>query len=68
MSGQLDKSIEPFGIRAKQFWDVSFAKWVLDSFMKQLMHENDGLIFSPATDVSNGRSDANLCCIKFSCI
>ena len=53
MNGRLDKSIEPFGVRAKQFWDVSFAKWVLDSFMKQLMHENDGLIFSPATDVSS---------------
>ena len=55
MNGHLDKSIEPFGVRAKQFWDVSVAKWVLDSFMKQLRHENDGLIFSPATDVSRAR-------------
>ena len=38
-------------MRAKQFWDVSHAKWVLESFMKDLTHENDGLIFSPATDV-----------------
>ena len=52
MNGRLDKSCEPFGVRAKQFWDVSHAKWVLDSWMKQLSHENDGLIFSPATDVS----------------
>lgn len=38
-------------MRAKPFWDVSHAKWVLDTFMKDLSHENDGLIFSPATDV-----------------
>ena len=49
--GKLDKSTEPFGVRAKQFWDVSYAKWVLETFMKDLSHENDGLIFSPATDV-----------------
>ena len=49
--GKLDKNNEPFGVRAKQFWDVSHAKWVLESFMKDLSHENDGLIFSPATDV-----------------
>ena len=38
-------------MRAKPFWDVSHAKWVLDTFMKDLGHENDGLIFSPAADV-----------------
>lgn len=38
-------------MRAKPFWDVSHAKWVLDTFMKDLSHENDGLIFSPAADV-----------------
>ncbi len=38
-------------MRAKPFWDVSHAKWVLDTFMKDLSHENDGLVFSPATDV-----------------
>ena len=51
-NGQIDKSIEPFGVRLKQFWDVSHARWVLESFMKELTHENDGLIFSPAVDVS----------------
>jgi hypothetical protein len=38
-------------VRAKPFWDISHAKWVLDTFMKDLSHENDGLIFSPTADV-----------------
>lgn len=44
-------------MRAKPFWDVSHAKWVLETFMKDLSHENDGLIFSPATDVRDILSD-----------
>jgi len=48
--GRLDKSSEPFGIRAKTFWDVADTKMVLEKFIPQLTHENDGLIFSPNAD------------------
>ena len=35
------------------FWDVSVETMqMLEKFVKTLSHENDGYIFSPATDVS----------------
>ena len=75
--GLLNKSSEPFGIRAKTFWDVKETRMVrmcvcvcmtadldcsvamycyfyfqiLESFLQNLSHKNDGLIFSPAKDV-----------------
>ena len=36
------------------FWDVSVETMqILEKFVKTLSHENDGYIFSPATDVSS---------------
>lgn len=48
---KIDKSTEPFGVRAKQFFDVLMTKELLgDKFVKQLSHEIDGLIFQPTQD------------------
>ncbi|XP_069105528.1 LOW QUALITY PROTEIN: mRNA-capping enzyme-like [Argopecten irradians] len=49
--GQLDKSKEPFSIRAKPFWDVAVCRKILDGhFSKQVSHEVDGLVFQPVPD------------------
>lgn len=49
--GRLQKEVEPFSIRSKHFWDVTYADTLLsDKFAKQLGHEPDGLIFQPAED------------------
>ena len=44
---------EPFSIRIKEFYPIEEAIKLLDeegSFMKQIAHETDGLIFQPAGD------------------
>lgn len=49
--GQLNKTIEPFSVRKKDFWKLSTVKVLLDknsSFCKVLSHEIDGLIFQPS--------------------
>ncbi|XP_066023476.1 mRNA-capping enzyme-like [Pocillopora verrucosa] len=46
----LDKSKEPFSIRAKKFFPVEKAEWVLENWSPKLCHENDGLIFNPAEE------------------
>lgn len=48
--GLLDKSREPFSIRAKKFFPVEKTEWVLESWSPKLSHENDGLIFNPAEE------------------
>lgn len=49
--GQIDKSKEPFSVRAKQFWDVQIAKKLLeDKFANEVSHEVDGLIFQPVEE------------------
>lgn len=48
--GLLSKENEPFSVRVKLFWDVVEARMVLEKFIPQLTHENDGLIFSPAVE------------------
>lgn len=51
--GQINKTSEPFSIRAKQFYAVEAAASLLsEKFSKQLCHEPDGLIFQPSLDVS----------------
>lgn len=51
--GLIDKRIEPFSVRLKEFWDVTTAAYLLsDRFSKKLSHEPDGLIFQPSSDVS----------------
>lgn len=54
--GQLNKAIEPFSVRAKDFFDLDQAKNLLEGkFTKQVSHEVDGLIFQPITKYSPGR-------------
>ncbi|GLG96084.1 Probable tyrosine-protein phosphatase F54C8.4 [Gryllus bimaculatus] len=49
--GRINRTMEPFSIRLKQFWDVTQAGSLLsEKFAKSLSHEPDGLIFQPAKD------------------
>lgn len=57
--GLLDRTREPFSIRAKQFWEVTTAAALLgEKFAKSLAHEPDGLIFQPKNEpYVGGRCD-----------
>lgn len=49
--GRINRSKEPFSVRAKDFWDITQAKLLLgDKFRKELSHDVDGLIFQPVPD------------------
>lgn len=49
----INKALEPFSIRKKDFWDIRQAASLLgEKFAKALSHEPDGLIFQPSKDVS----------------
>ncbi|XP_075213048.1 RNA guanylyltransferase and 5'-phosphatase mRNA capping enzyme [Lycorma delicatula] len=49
--GLINKSSEPFSVRAKQFYPVEMAGSLLsEKFSRQLSHEPDGLIFQPTLD------------------
>ncbi|XP_041360929.1 mRNA-capping enzyme-like [Gigantopelta aegis] len=50
-NGLLDRTKEPFSVRAKPFWDVTVSRKLLDgNFAKEVSHEVDGLIFQPVPD------------------
>lgn len=50
-TGRIDRALEPFSVRAKEFWDASCADQLLSpNFQKNLPHEVDGLIFQPVPD------------------
>lgn len=57
--GILNKNLEPFSVRAKDFWDVTIAGALLGpKFAQQLAHEPDGLIFQPKLEpYVGGRCD-----------
>ncbi|CAF3676509.1 unnamed protein product [Rotaria socialis] len=49
--GLVDKSLDPFSIRNKDFWDLAAVpKLVGPKFQAQIAHEVDGLIFQPELD------------------
>lgn len=49
--GLINKTLDPFSVRKKEFWDVTQAGSLLsEKFAKSLCHEPDGLIFQPAKD------------------
>lgn len=51
--GLINKSLEPFSVRKKDFWDISQTGSLLgEKFAKALSHEPDGLIFQPSNEVS----------------
>lgn len=50
--GFINKTLEPFSVRKKEFWHVTQAASLLgEKFAKNLSHEPDGLIFQPAKEV-----------------
>lgn len=50
--GIINKAIEPFSIRKKEFWEITQAGSLLgEKFAKTLSHEPDGLIFQPSKEV-----------------
>uniref|UniRef100_A0AAG5D4T1 mRNA-capping enzyme n=1 Tax=Anopheles atroparvus TaxID=41427 RepID=A0AAG5D4T1_ANOAO len=47
----IDRNTEPFGVRLKQFWDITQSHALLGpKFTKNLGHEPDGLIYQPSLD------------------
>lgn len=51
VDGRLNKTLEPFGVRKKDFWDVTAVGSLLgDKFAATLSHEPDGLIFQPSKE------------------
>lgn len=49
--GRINRDLEPFGVRQKQFWDASLTcKLLSDKFAQSMPHELDGLIFQPTMD------------------
>lgn len=51
VSGQLNKTLEPFSIRRKEFWGLTQAASLLGAkFAAELSHEPDGLIFQPSKE------------------
>lgn len=51
-TGLINKTLEPFSVRNKQFWHVTQATSLLgEKFAKSLSHEPDGLIFQPSKEV-----------------
>lgn len=50
--GELNREREPFGVRLKDFWDISQSGSLLsEKFTKSLLHKPDGLIFQPSKEV-----------------
>ncbi|XP_017487302.1 PREDICTED: mRNA-capping enzyme isoform X1 [Rhagoletis zephyria] len=49
MKGLINRPLEPFSIRHKDFWDIRQSASLLgEKFAKSLLHEPDGLIFQPS--------------------
>ncbi|XP_018568622.1 mRNA-capping enzyme [Anoplophora glabripennis] len=57
--GLINKTLEPFSVRKKDFWDITQAASLLgEKFAKTLSHEPDGLIFQPSKEpYTAGRCD-----------
>lgn len=49
--GLIRREKEPFGVRRKEFWDITMSRQLLgEKFARQLLHEPDGLIFQPSLE------------------
>lgn len=47
--GIINRSLEPFSVRNKDFWDIrTSARLLGEKFSRSLAHEPDGLIFQPS--------------------
>ncbi|RZC38516.1 mRNA cap enzyme, DSPc and/or DNA ligase A M domain containing protein [Asbolus verrucosus] len=50
-NGLINKTLEPFSVRKKDFWEVTQAASLLgEKFARTLSHEPDGLIFQPSKE------------------
>ena len=50
--GLIKRNCETFGVRNKEFWEITQSASLLgEKFAKSLLHEPDGLIFQPSTQV-----------------
>ncbi|XP_064483441.1 mRNA-capping enzyme-like [Ornithodoros turicata] len=60
--GRISRVQEPFGVRQKQFWDITCAESLLgEKFARNMSHEVDGLIFQPVPEeYTCGRTDTVL--------
>uniref|UniRef100_H2ZH30 mRNA-capping enzyme n=1 Tax=Ciona savignyi TaxID=51511 RepID=H2ZH30_CIOSA len=48
--GLIDRRLEPFSVRKKEFWEIQTSRELLDGkFSSMVSHEVDGLIFQPAS-------------------
>ncbi|KAJ8934930.1 hypothetical protein NQ314_013089 [Rhamnusium bicolor] len=58
-NGLINKTLEPFSVRKKDFWQITQAASLLgERFAKTLSHEPDGLIFQPSKEpYTAGRCD-----------
>uniref|UniRef100_H2ZH28 mRNA-capping enzyme n=1 Tax=Ciona savignyi TaxID=51511 RepID=H2ZH28_CIOSA len=57
--GLIDRRLEPFSVRKKEFWEIQTSRELLDGkFSSMVSHEVDGLIFQPA--YTPGRNDGIL--------
>lgn len=51
--GIINKALEPFSVRKKDFWDIKQAASLLgEKFASALSHKPDGLIFQPSKEVN----------------
>ncbi|KRZ14995.1 mRNA-capping enzyme [Trichinella zimbabwensis] len=59
--GKLDKSREPFGVRRKDFYDISCVEKLLGpKFLEAVLHETDGVVFQPVNDPYRGGTSPKL--------
>lgn len=50
--GIINRALEPFSVRDKEFWEITQAAALLSpKFAQKLTHEPDGLIFQPSAEV-----------------
>jgi mRNA-capping enzyme len=50
-NGLINKTLEPFSVRKKDFWEITQAASLLgEKFARTLSHEPDGLIFQPSKE------------------
>ena len=67
-----DYAAEPFSVRRKEFWPLTYMQKLLSSFIPNLSHESDGLIFQVSCSLcpvnfcrqskGNGPAASFMCC------
>ncbi|CAF1628945.1 unnamed protein product [Rotaria magnacalcarata] len=61
VQGHINKSLEPFSIRFKEFWELSAVSKILSpKFQSQITHGSDGLVFQPVLSPYQPGRSANI--------